>query len=308
MGAAHQPSGPDVVLAATARDDRTAVLRALQGVSGALCPWVQNKVPDLRAHEGSDAMTETFDERLKIALREATRHHLTAFASALRVHNQHPGFQLRDWAQTREYGFTCPCQGQEAEWRISVMSLKEKLPDARESALAMFQRIRARGNKGRKREERKANVRAKALLFRHLTREQKWDLRARRAFDVQGGDGRTYTLSADESNITLDHDGRHLSLCIGPEGNLPSYDKMLVRKILAEADPERMLRTACVHDCTNKQHYSTGAFIVTGEPPPVQLAETGGPGWRPLDIPSEDLDEPEQWVRARANDSNDVGP
>lgn len=83
------------------------------------------------------------------------------------------------------------------------------------------------------------------MLHQFLTREQRWSLRARKAFFVIGQDGRTYEIQG-HGGIRLISDGRPTtSFCIRPSGlMLPSSDLMLAQKLLLETNVEHFLATA----------------------------------------------------------------
>jgi hypothetical protein len=90
--------------------------------------------------------------------------------------------------------------------------------------------------------------RAKALLFRYLAREQKWELRAYRRFTVVGQDGLTYRIYAwSGMNVRLvEGDKEVCSLCVVAklENPVPTLDLMLAQKVLLENDISQFLKIA----------------------------------------------------------------
>jgi hypothetical protein len=84
----------------------------------------------------------------------------------------------------------------------------------------------------------RAEGRAKALLFRYLVPEQKWELRAYRRITVIGQDGRTYRIYAWHGmNVRLVENGQETyTFCIvpKPEHRLPVFDLILAQKVLIE--------------------------------------------------------------------------
>lgn len=91
--------------------------------------------------------------------------------------------------------------------------------------------------------------RAKALLFRYLTREQKWELRAHRRITVWGQDGREYRIYAWQGmNVKLVENGEETtSLCVVPKPEvttLPVLDLILAQKIMLETEVGHFLETA----------------------------------------------------------------
>lgn len=102
------------------------------------------------------------------------------------------------------------------------------------------QRQGAAGDKARRREARKAEGRARALLYRHLSREQKRTLEKLGWFEVTGSDGRGYRiLDHYGGNVYEIEDGvetvRH---CVVPDRAhpVPRPDLLLAQKVLLEAD------------------------------------------------------------------------
>lgn len=92
--------------------------------------------------------------------------------------------------------------------------------------------------------------RAKALFFRYLTREQKWELRAHKRVTTIGQDGRTYLINAWQGgNVYLVENGAPTTvLCVVPNpavvDRIPVHDLMLAQKILLESNVAEFLQTA----------------------------------------------------------------
>lgn len=242
-------------------------------------------------------MTGVLDnEALLASLREPRRNRLRFFYSALHEHRGHPEFRTQDWVYSREVGFTCSCSGTEQEWRIDIGTLREMIPEAR----ATFNRMRSHfsgiGRKKDKRKARRAQRKAKALLHSCLTKEQRWDLRATKSFEVIGQDGHAYQVTEGSCNNVrrIEPSGSiRWSLClVTTEHRLPIYDLMLTQKLLLEADIELFLKTAHAQDRRNGNVYDSGEFLFKGQAPP----ERKPPDERP-NIPDDVLDNPEPWVR-----------
>lgn len=243
------------------------------------------------------------DEALIAALREPRRHRLSIFEAALQEHRHHPTFRAQGWAFNREMGFTCRCDGTEREWRVDIAAIKDMLPDTRAAFMRLHHHRRA-GNKAAKRKARRARQKSKALLHRYLTQQQRWDLRATRAFEVTGQDGRTYRITEGSCNNVhlLENGETRYSLCVVSTSEpLPTYDLMLAHKLLLEGDVEKFLRTACVQDAKTKQTYPSGTFIFEDTEPPEE------PEWPErtpiLRLPNQVLDEPGPWVEQRLREA-----
>lgn len=233
----------------------------------------------------------TLDERLTVAIRAARHHHLSYFYYAVSRHKNHESFQVEGWPMERELGFTCACSGEAREWRVSISSLREALPEAREAFMRFRDHHMNRGNKVRKHKLRQSERKARDLLYRFLTREQKWQLRGTGVFTVQGGDGRTYEVG---SGTYLVKEGkRRSSFClVAAKSSLPRHDMMLAHKVLLEGDPEAFLRTA--HSCDLE---NPNVEVETIERPPRRPNEVCEEAMRLLPLPDEILDEPQEWVR-----------
>jgi len=157
------------------------------------------------------------------------------------------------------------------------------------------------GRKAKKREQTKADRRAKALLYRFLSREQKWELRSQKSFTVSGGDNRVYRVTWGScNNVKLLENGKpRYSLClVSANGYLPIADLLLAQKVLLEMDPDRFLRTAQVYDLETKAIIPNGAFLAEGKDPPVPNEVIDEVQELPV-IPNEVLDDPRQWLEER---------
>lgn len=228
---------------------------------------------------------------------------MNLWAQQLAEHRGHPSFRVQQWPLTLEWGFTCECSGEEQEFRIRISAIKAMLPEARESLQRLYRHHMTIGTKHSRREMRRANGKAKALLHRFLSPLQRLELRKTKGFTLTGQDGRTYLVtegSAGNVRILEGTEPTHM-LCVVADykTRLPIYDLMLAQKVLLENDIQFFLRTARVRDLKTQGYFQSGAFLL-GEsmpppPPPPQCREP-----EPLlEIDRHDIDEPEAWVRAR---------
>ncbi len=243
----------------------------------------------------------SLDDNLIAALRAARHHHLGYLIRSYMEHRQHETFRVQDWPYSREMGFTCGCSGVDREWRVSLTALREALPAAR----ATFMRMRVLGGKVERQKRTRADKRAKALLYRFLSREQKWELRSQKSFTVSGGDNRVYRVTWGScNNVKLLENGKpRYSLClVSANGYLPIADLLLAQKVLLEMDPDRFLRTAQVYDLETKAIFKNGAFLAEGKDPPVPNEVTDEVQELPV-IPNEVLDDPRQWLEERLREA-----
>lgn len=168
------------------------------------------------------------------------------------AHRRHPSFRVHTWAMSREYGFSCECGGHEEEWRTTLTQIRRMMLDAPRFLAGFEDMVRQRsGDKARKRGERRAHIKAKALLYHNLTREQKWELRATKAFTITGADGKQYRITeASSNNVKYVVDGvDQKSLCVVAAGiQLPVYDLMLAQKLMLECAPDAFWQLAVVTD------------------------------------------------------------
>lgn len=202
------------------------------------------------------------------------------WSQALEEHRRHAQFRTQGWAYEREVGFSCGCWGYDQEWRIDLTRLRDMVPEVRDRYLRVRAHDLRKGTKKLRREDRLASVKARALLHSQLTREQRWELRATRAFTVLGRDGHTYLITeGSSSNVRLIEQGSPTkSFCVVAKGlSLPVYDLMLAQKLLLETAPEDFHKIAVVRDLRLQEH---------------QVDEH-------YDIANEDLDDPTDWVQER---------
>lgn len=242
------------------------------------------------------------DDHLLAAMRHPARLRMEVWARALDEHRRHRDFRTQQWPFTREFGFTCECAGCEHEWRIGISGLRMMLPEVRESVQRLFQQRERVGYKKAKRALRKANGRARALLHKHLTKEQRWELRATKAFTVIGQDGRTYHVTEGSSgNVFILEDGEPTyRLCVVPNHHvtsLPMYDILLAQKVLLENNIRLFLHTAVVVNLRTNMRLKSGAVLIDGGPE-VDAMSASAVEHR-IEINDEDIEEPERWVRAR---------
>ncbi len=217
-------------------------------------------------------MAETLDEKLEIAIKAANRYKIAAFLDLLAEHKGHPTFRTHGWVFERDIGFVC-CGH---EFRTSVSSLNEALPEARTAFMRLYNRQVRNAWVERERAMRKAEKRAKALLFRFLTREQKWSLRADNSFEVTGQDGRTYRIVCGEHGGSVVWQGKK-RYCFHAKGvELPRFDLMLAQKLFVETRTEDFLAEAHVTDPDN---------------PTPRVTD-------PASIPEEATENPEPFLRA----------
>jgi hypothetical protein len=138
---------------------------------------------------------------------------------------------------------------------VNIVALKEMLPAARNFAQRVFSDASRKGNKARKKKARVAAMRSQALLYRYLTKEQKWSLRGTKSFEVTGQDGNTYRIRTQfGGNVErLDSETREplYSYCVVPKyevTGLPINDLLLAQKVLIETDVKSFLDIAVTRD------------------------------------------------------------
>lgn len=226
------------------------------------------------------------DIAIRASIRGAARFRMSIWAEALEEHRGHSTFKTTTRAARREIGFFCLCSGERVEWWLSIRSLKEMEPEARAAFLRLVKHHQDRGQRKAKRRARQADQKAKALLHRYLTREQKWALRATRGFDVTGQDGVTYRV-AGFRGVFLP--GTPFGWCIHSDQKvttLPDYDLMLAQKVLLESDIEAFMAVAHKFEKKPLGEYERTQF---------------------LDIADEDLDNPGSWAAARLAEAESCG-
>ena len=236
------------------------------------------------------------DDKIMIAMREARRHHLEWWLSELERHRGHRSFRPWTCVQALEYGFSCGCDGVQRDYALRIGCLKEMLPESREIVLRMFRQAPGRARPRLMHVRDRAEERARSLLFRHLTRPEKWHLRATGSIEVKAC-GLTFTIRhGGASNIRTEWRGHQLSLCVIPAvgERIPISDVMLQQKVLLESSPELVLDVAYVHDVTAGLFYESGRFLRDGSDP---VTKSRGRVLRVDTIPDTVLDEPVEYMR-----------
>lgn len=269
-----------------------------------------------------DELHHNVDELIEVSMIEPARYRIECWSQALNNHKRHSSFHTQGWVYTREVGFTCSCSGQEQEWRISLTSIRSALPEVRDAFMRRYNTGFFKGRKKLRLETRRANRRAKALLYRHLSKEQKWELRATSAITITGQDDRTYLITDGSCNniFLLDENGKkQFRLCAvamrnieyGIFSSLPVYDLMLAQKLTIEYDIRSLLTVA------NAMNVSTGHFF-----PGHLLLEDEWPDSVHCNIRIEDerfrvenethnivpyeiVEEPENWIMERLNSTSE---
>ncbi len=240
--------------------------------------------------EERERLEREIEGRLEIAIRVAAQHRMSAFNASLETHRRHESFGIRDWALTREMGFVCCCTGEEREYRISLRTLREILPEARQAFLAFRNQNRRfdffpRNSKKRRLERARATKKSRALLHRFLTKQQRIELRGLQSFKVRGADDLAYKIT--EGGVYL-VDGEKViaGFCVVQKGHeyLPIYDLMLAHKLLLETSPAKFWALANIRDL---------------DPPPNLSPQNYRNGWDVLPIPQADLDDPGPWIAQR---------
>lgn len=191
-------------------------------------------------------MTE-LDDRLYESMIHPAINRAQFWSDALEEHRVHATFRTQGWAFERAVGFTCSCSGQERTWKLSLVSLRDMVPEARDAFMRLYNAQIRRDGVRRRKDEQKAQKRAKALLGRHLTREQRETLRAG-FFDLIGQDGQTYRVEKGScQNVwRLDCDGqKSTQFCVVPDGvHIPNFDLMLIHKLMLELDIAGFMKVA----------------------------------------------------------------
>lgn len=221
---------------------------------------------------------EVENENLLVAVQVARKHQSRAWRELLRDHRNHPSFCTVQDVMKREIGFACSCTGERQEHRITLTRLMDILPDVRTSIQRTFSNFQSKGNKARKRKSLKAQVRAKALLYRYLTREQKWSLRASKSFTLTGKDGHTYEIKEYGcNNVTRHEDGKpQYQFCVVSKYDtpIPVYDLMLGQKLLLETDPRAFLDMAVTKHIPSGEIWDSGKHIDNPNvEPPISYAQ-----------------------------------
>lgn len=235
------------------------------------------------------------------ALRIPRINRLTYWNARLEEHKGHGSFRVHSFPHSLEYGFTCNCTGTEQEFRIDIGSLKSMVPAARDAVLRLWRHHGRAGMKGQRRSYAKSQTKARALLHRYLTKEQRTTLRKLREFTMTGKDGRTYVVTEGSGmNVFLEHKGVKYRLCVVPKTNLPTFDVWLAQKVMLETDPEAFIRLARVVNTETREVFESGGFILGDEPqrvlPRIETVEIIGPRHT---LTEEQIANPREWVEAR---------
>jgi hypothetical protein len=205
------------------------------------------------------------------AMAETRRDRLyNEWKAKLTEHKNHQSFKAFSDPVRRCIGFRCSCSGEQEEFSISITAFREATQGERERTWKYMQ---ARGRDGQKKIRRAAHlaeVKSKALLHRHLTKEQKWDIRATRSFKTKGKDGHIFEIHLHQCNNVkrLDENGvPDYSFCIISKYSvvsLPLYDLILAQKVLLETDLDYFYRTSVVYDLRGDtgRMYKNGSFLV----------------------------------------------
>lgn len=195
-----------------------------------------------------------------IGLEVARQYHVQAWRKAIVQHQHHPSFEPISDPIHLEIGFSCSCTGERLELRVNIRDIKLMVPEIRERIQTIFSHIREAKARKRKRKARKAEQKAKALLFRYLTKQQKWALRAYKYFEVQGQDGQTYRIHSEQWHGNVhridqeSHEATH-SFCAVPKTDvteLPQSDLMLAHKVMLENDIEYFMSVANIRNILQK--------------------------------------------------------
>lgn len=184
-------------------------------------------------------------EALQVAVRHAHNRRGETFNQLLRQHREHPGFEAIQNAMERKIGFACTCNGPREEFWVELPTLLNSV-----NTYQNYLQVQLKGNKLRKRKKRKSNKKAEALLYRYLSKEQKWSIRAGEFFEVTGQDGHRYRLTPRTAGnvFRLDPEGKptHQFCVVTGTTNLPINDLLLAQKVVLENDIESFMKVAVV--------------------------------------------------------------
>lgn len=161
-------------------------------------------------------------------------------------HKGHPGIDLVSSPLSLTLQLKCSCSP-DMSVEIKVRDFKGLPRLQRLRFSKFFEALAQRGRKARRKQEHKARQKAKALLHRYLTKEQRWQLRASHAFRVQGADNHVYEIREKEhGNVyRVSEDGFDYNFCLVADNvSVPVYDLMLTQKLLLEKDIEGFLKQA----------------------------------------------------------------
>src|SRR5262245_50496313 len=199
-----------------------------------------------RWHDSLAEFPEDFERerrRIEMIIRRM-REAVTGWEDNFLRHASHRRLRVFHYPSMLQLRFECRCTEPRVVDSIRLVSLR--LSPAVQAVLQPL-RVRIRVEPGSAETQRlrfHAERRARALLHQFLTREQRWHLRASRAFPVVAQDGRVYEVH-DSGRVVLLADGRAAtSYCLHPKERLPSSDLMLAHKLLLETNVEQFLTTA----------------------------------------------------------------
>jgi len=176
------------------------------------------------------------------------------------------------------------------------------LPESRDAYTHLYDRNLAAERRVNERKRRYANRKAKALLHRHLTKEQRWELRATKSIMVTGQDGRDYLITEGTcNNVFLMKDGeKRFRLCavanLGGNQALPVHDLMLAQKLTIESNIRRYLSMANAMNVKTGHAFPGRLLLEDIWPDEIHRnmkVENSDIRDR---VPDDVLDEPEEWL------------
>lgn len=230
-------------------------------------------------------LSKALEENLHAAVKTAREKHIAIWKEALEEHQNHPSFRTKQDPIKRLLGFTCECGGSVQEWMVDVCDLKRVEKEARQRLMRILHNKRNCGNKARKRKARRAQVKAWSILCRHLTREQKRELRHLQRFQVQGQDGKTYEIRSNNiHNIRrLDEEGEpDYAFCLVTNtqvsGTVPIFDTILTQKVLLEGALRVFLETAHAESLKTGEIFENGLHLIDASKTPKVIWKRGSLG------------------------------
>ena len=180
-------------------------------------------------------------------------------------HVSHPGFHLDSNIIHLRFRMQCDDCEETPETDLTLTDVKHLSAEERTKVTRIFQHQQSKGRKACKQRERRSSLRARALLCKYLTREQRQQLKGTNAFLVKGQDGNTYEIRygghGGVYRLSPDNGKPDFSFCIVTH-NVPIYDQMLVQKLLLEKDIYTFMTTAHVTNVVNHTYYPNGLFLV----------------------------------------------
>lgn len=177
-------------------------------------------------------------ESIRVAAQAARIARADAFCSVFSVHESHSEFRPLKWAMTLEWGFRCSCSHR-VEMRLPITDLRRLEP---QDMYVLYSRFNDLFTRDRIRQEKariSAKKRARALLHRHLSRNQIKELNHLGHFTVIGADGKEYRIDDKMChNVNLIEGGFITkNFCVVFENmSIPTYDLMLIQKFLIESN------------------------------------------------------------------------